>query len=154
MPIIFAAWRGRQGQVRILVYQHRGIESGKDDKKEALSAREEELKKEKEALLKENAGYESEFEALRQEAAKIELEEKEYWNSIASYERKLIETEREHSKIDNLLERMEEEKKRIEELTVLNDLFKISTDGDVGTINGFKFGRVPDEKVSRTILTK
>ncbi len=105
------------------------------------------MEQQKAALLAENESYEKELAELREEAHKIEQEEKEYWDSIASYERKLIETERESSKIDNLLTRIGEEKARVENLDVLGDLFKIKTDGPIGTINGYLLGCEEDEKV-------
>ncbi len=107
-----------------------------------------ELRQQKQALLEENARYDADLEGLRGEVAKIELEEKDYWDAIALSERKLVETERESSKIDNFLFRIEEEKKRAESLNLLGDLFRISFDGNVGSINGFRLGCPPGVKAS------
>ena len=144
MLIICEVWRKKFEAVSIFGR----IESTKELKEEDLKSIEEELKLQKETLLKENENYNEELKKLREEYKRIEQEENDYWDSIANFERIVVEAERDSSKINKILENVEAEKERLKNFNNLGELFKISVDGDIGIINGFLFGCLEKKEVN------
>lgn len=99
-------------------------------------------------LLKQSADYDEELKQLREEAKVLSQEESEYWRLTETFERVSVETERDASKINNLLEKARAKKEKLENFNSLSLLFKISTEGAIGKINGFALGCHPDKPVS------
>jgi len=124
------------------------LESTKELKEEDLKSKEEELKREKEILLKINEGYDEELKELQEESKLLSQEENEYLSATKIFERLAIETERDASKITRLLEKAKEETHRLENFNSLDLLFKISTENKIGTINGFSLGCKPSKSVT------
>lgn len=114
---------------------------------ENAQRREQEALKELEALESEKSGLEDEIAALDREGEVLDEEEERFWQERNAYTAELSAFQQER---DNLHAQIAHETKLLESLqrtNVYNDTFAIGHDGNFGTINGLRLGRLAEHPV-------
>ena len=109
--------------------------------------REKKALEELEALEAEKACMEEEIAALDAEADELDEEEERFWRERNAFTAELTSFQEER---DSLQAQLSQETKVLEALqrtNVYNDTFCIGHDGNFGTINGLRLGRLPDHHV-------
>jgi beclin len=109
--------------------------------------REQKALEELEALEAEKAKMEDEIAALDAEAEEIDEEEEAFWRERNAFTAELIAFQQER---DSLQDQLAHDLKLLESLqrtNVYNDTFCIGHDGNFGTINGLRLGRLTDHPV-------
>lgn len=113
-----------------------------------------ELELEEQRLLEELKAFDREEEELRDELEKhrrheeqLNREEDDFWLGVASHQLDLAEIEDERAATASGIQYATSELNRLKRTNVLNDMFHISHEGEFGTINGLRIGRLPDQPV-------
>uniref|UniRef100_A0A0N5AYW3 Beclin-1-like protein n=1 Tax=Syphacia muris TaxID=451379 RepID=A0A0N5AYW3_9BILA len=117
-----------------------------DDAKSKIA----ELKTEQEARAKEIKDLEEKerildekLSAQKNELKAVKEAEEKLWRKFRDNHRKLLDMDNEEQDIDVQLNYTKEQIKKLSGLNVLNTTFHIWNQGNFGTINGFRLGRLP-----------
>jgi len=113
---------------------------------ESMEAEEQRLSAELTAYDREEATLREELEGQRRQEEQLQREEEEFWLSVAEYQLDLEEIEEERAATQNAIRYATSELSRLKRTNVLNYMFHISQEGQFGTINGFRMGRLPPDK--------
>lgn len=143
---------------RVYREAHRRLEeelgSFSSQEQAALETEIAEMEAEEQRLLQELASCENEeselkeaLERQRRQDEQLQREEEEFWLSFAEYQLDLDESEDERAATKSAIEYATAELNRLKRTNVLNDMFHIAEEGPFGTINGFRFGRLPEQPV-------
>mmetsp|Transcript_120593 Transcript_120593/g.257535 ORF Transcript_120593/g.257535 Transcript_120593/m.257535 type:complete len:411 (+) Transcript_120593:53-1285(+) len=112
-----------------------------------MEAEERCLLQELEACGRQEAELEEELERQRRQEDQLRREEEEFWLGVAEYQLDLEEREEESAATAGAIQYATSELNRLKRTNVLNDMFHISQEGQFGTINNFRIGRLPDQLV-------
>jgi len=112
-----------------------------------MEAEELRLLQELEAYGRQEAELKEELERQRQQEDQLRREEDDFWLGVAEYHLDLEEREEESAATAGAIQYATSELNRLKRTNVLNDMFHISQEGQFGTINNFRMGRLPDQPV-------
>jgi beclin 1 len=117
-----------------------------------MRAQEEEAEaiKELEKLEKERAEVEEEIAALEEESRELDIKEQEFWSSRNEFAMKLSEFQNERDSVNTKYDHDSQQLQKLQRTNVYNDTFCISHDGNFGTINGLRLGRLSSVPVDWT----
>lgn len=123
----------------------RNFISEADFLKEKLKIEEEERKLEAaiEEIEKQNADVNAELKALEIKSTKFKELEERYWHEFNNFQYQLITHQEERDAILAKIEVSQAHLDLLKKTNVLNDAFPIGHDGEFGTINNFRLGRLP-----------
>lgn len=123
----------------------RNVLSEADFLKEKLKIEEEERKLEAaiEEIEKQNADVNTELKALELKSSKFKELEERYWHEFNNFQSQLITHQEERDAILAKIEVSQAHLDLLKKTNVLNDAFPIGHDGEFGTINNFRLGRLP-----------
>ncbi|EOX95720.1 PREDICTED: beclin-1-like protein [Theobroma cacao] len=121
------------------------ILSEADFRKEKLKIEEEERKLEAaiEEIEKQNAVVNAELKELEQKSNRVKELEERYWQEFNNFQFQLIAHQEERDAILAKTEVSQAHLELLKRTNVLNDAFPIWHDGEFGTINNFRLGRLP-----------
>ncbi len=108
-----------------------------------LEAEEAELDRQIELLDQESTQNENEFERLQATKASLQSEEQKFWRDVNNYEKNLVGFQESLAQANTLITSLDSQYKRLRSTNMLNEVFTISTNEELGTISGFRFGRLP-----------
>ncbi|GJN18067.1 hypothetical protein PR202_gb05186 [Eleusine coracana subsp. coracana] len=108
---------------------------------------EEELKAAVEEAEKKYAEVASEMKSLETEYIEFEQLKERYWQEFNSSQFQLTSQQEERDAVSAKIEVSQVHLDLLKRTNVLNDAFHISHDGEIGTINNFHLGCLPDVKV-------
>ncbi|GLT84774.1 hypothetical protein SLE2022_029880 [Rubroshorea leprosula] len=113
--------------------------------KEKLKIEEEErkLNVEIEEIEKRNAEVNSQLKELEQKSNRLKELEERYWQEFNNFQFQLIAHQEERDAILAKIEVSQAHLELLKRTNVLNDAFPIWHDGEFGTINNFRLGRLP-----------
>ncbi|RDW73248.1 hypothetical protein BP6252_07155 [Coleophoma cylindrospora] len=111
-------------------------------KKEEAAAIEELVK-----LEKEKAGVDDEIADLEEEARLLDIEEEKFWRSRNAFTMKLSEFQNTRDSVNSQYDHDSQQLEKLQRTNVYNDAFCISHDGNFGTINGLRLGRLSNVPV-------
>lgn len=117
---------------------------------EDAQRREKQALEELEALEAEKVRMENEIATLEAEAEQLDEEEERFWRERNAFTAELTAFQEER---DSLQSQLAHDNKLLESLqrtNVYNDTFCIGHDGNFGTINGLRLGKLPDHPVDWT----
>ncbi|KAB2070102.1 hypothetical protein ES319_A08G136200v1 [Gossypium barbadense] len=123
----------------------RDVLSEADFCKEKLKIEEEERKLEAaiEEIEKQNAAVNAELKELEQKSKRFKELEERYWQEFNNFQFQLIAHQEERDAILAMTEVSQAHLELLKRTNVLNDAFPIWHDGEFGTINNFRLGRLP-----------
>ncbi|KAK8341110.1 hypothetical protein V6Z12_A08G144800 [Gossypium hirsutum] len=123
----------------------RDVLSETDFCKEKLKIEEEERKLEAaiEEIEKQNAAVNAELKELEQKSKRFKELEERYWQEFNNFQFQLIAHQEERDAILAKTEVSQAHLELLKRTNVLNDAFPIWHDGEFGTINNFRLGRLP-----------
>jgi beclin 1 len=144
--------RERDAYVQFLKHAQEDVPTDEEKAKtktdlEDAQRREKQALEELEALEAEKARMEDEIAALDAEAEDLDEEEERFWRERNAFTAELTAYQAER---DSLQHQVAHDSKLLESLqrtNVYNDTFCIGHDGNFGTINGLRLGRLPDHPV-------
>jgi beclin 1 len=144
--------RERDAYVQFLKHAQEDVPTDEEKAKtkadlEDAQRREKQALEELEALEAEKARMEDEIAALDAEAEDLDEEEERFWRERNAFTAELTAYQEER---DSLQHQVAHDSKLLESLqrtNVYNDTFCIGHDGNFGTINGLRLGRLPDHPV-------
>ncbi|GMI73641.1 AUTOPHAGY 6, BECLIN1 [Hibiscus trionum] len=116
-----------------------------DFHKEKLKIEEEERKLEAaiEEIEKQNAEVNTKLKELEQKSIRFKELEERYWQEFNNFQFQLIAHQEERDAISAKTEVSQAHLELLKRTNVLNDAFPIWHDGEFGTINNFRLGRLP-----------
>lgn len=114
---------------------------------EDAQQREKAALEELEALEAEKARMEDEIAALDAEAEALDEEEESFWRERNAFTQELTAFREERDSLQNQLVRDTKILEALQRTNVYNDTFCIGHDGNFGTINGLRLGRLADHPV-------
>ncbi|KAL5863330.1 hypothetical protein ACOSQ3_000844 [Xanthoceras sorbifolium] len=125
--------------------ESRDVLSEADFLKEKLKIEEEERKLEAaiEETEKQNAEVHAELKELELKSKRFKELEERYWQEFNNFQFQLIAHQEERDAISAKIEVSQAHLELLKRTNVLNDAFPIWHDGDFGTINNFRLGRLP-----------
>ncbi|PPD80825.1 hypothetical protein GOBAR_DD22248 [Gossypium barbadense] len=128
-----------------LEVEPRDVLSETDFCKEKLKIEEEERKLEAaiEEIEKQNAAVNAELKELEQKSNRFKELEERYWQEFNNFQFQLIAHQEERDAILAKTEVSQAHLELLKRTNVLNDAFPIWHDGEFGTINNFRLGRLP-----------
>ncbi|KAG4306190.1 hypothetical protein PORY_000178 [Pneumocystis oryctolagi] len=94
-------------------------------------------------LRKERKGIEKEIKKLKKELLSLNEEEETFWKEKNSFLRKLEEFQNERNAVNLQYDYSVKQLEDLQKTNVYNDVFCISHNGQFGTINGLRLGRLP-----------
>lgn len=100
-----------------------------------------------ERLDREEEEIEAELAQIREEEDLLRKEDEDFWLNVAEYQLDLEESEEERARTSSQIQYATAELNRLKRTNVLNDMFHIAQEGSFGTINKFRMGRLPEQKV-------
>lgn len=100
-----------------------------------------------EKLEAEKAAMEEELRTLKLRSLELDEKEEQFWAERNVFSQELAEAHNEHDAITRKYENDSKQLQRLQRANVYNDAFQISHDGNFGTINGLRLGRLPDKPV-------
>ncbi|GJM93557.1 hypothetical protein PR202_ga10122 [Eleusine coracana subsp. coracana] len=115
--------------------------------KQKIEEEEEELKAAIEEAEKKYAEVASEMKGLETEYIEFEQSKERYWQEFNSSQFQLTSQQEERDAVSAKIEVSQVHLDLLKRTNVLNDAFHISHDGEIGTINNFHLGCLPDVKV-------
>ncbi|KAH9732287.1 Beclin-1-like protein [Citrus sinensis] len=123
----------------------RDVLSEADFLKEKLKIEEEERKLEAaiEETEKQNAEVNAELKELELKSKRFKELEERYWQEFNNFQFQLIAHQEERDAISSKIEVSQAHLELLKRTNVLNDAFPIWHDGEFGTINNFRLGRLP-----------
>ncbi|KAM2483462.1 hypothetical protein ACFX1W_041091 [Malus domestica] len=123
----------------------REVLSETDFLKEKLKIEEEERKLEAaiEEMEKQNAEVNNELKELELKSSRFKELEERYWHEFNNFQFQLISNQEERDAILAKIEVSQAHLELLKRTNVLNDAFPIWHDGEFGTINNFRLGRLP-----------
>ncbi|KAF5743782.1 autophagy protein Apg6 [Tripterygium wilfordii] len=123
--------------------------SDADFLKEKLKAEEEERKLEAEIqeILKQKAEADAQSKELELKSGRFKELEERYWQEFNNFQFQLISHQEERDAISAKIEVSQAHLELLKRTSVLNDAFPIYHDGEFGTINNFRLGRLPKAPV-------
>ncbi|ONI23405.1 hypothetical protein PRUPE_2G187200 [Prunus persica] len=123
----------------------RDVLSEADFLKEKLKIEEEERKLEAaiEEMEKQNAEVNNELKELELKSSRFKELEERYWHEFNNFQFQLISNQEERDAILSKIEVSQAHLELLKRTNVLNDAFPIWHDGEFGTINNFRLGRLP-----------
>ncbi|KAG8663720.1 hypothetical protein MANES_01G246700v8 [Manihot esculenta] len=123
----------------------RDVLSEADFLKEKLKIEEEERKLEAaiEEIEKQNAEVNAELKELELKSVRFKELEERYWQEFNNFQFQLISHQEERDAILAKIEVSQAHLELLKQTNVLNDAFPIHHDGEFGTINNFRLGRLP-----------
>ncbi|KAF3439872.1 hypothetical protein FNV43_RR18150 [Rhamnella rubrinervis] len=123
----------------------RDVLSEPDFLKEKLKIEEEERKLEAaiEEIEKQNSEVNSELKELELKSSRFKELEERYWHEFNNFQFQLISHQEERDAILAKIEVSQAHLELLKRTNVLNDAFPIWHDGEFGTINNFRLGRLP-----------
>lgn len=144
--------RERDAYVQFLKHAQEDVPTDEEKAKtkadlEDAQRREKQALEELEALEAEKARMEDEIAALDAEAEELDEEEERFWRERNAFTAELTAYQEER---DSLQHQVAHDSKLLESLqrtNVYNDTFCIGHDGNFGTINGLRLGRLPEHPV-------
>jgi beclin 1 len=144
--------RERDAYVQFLKHAQEDVPTDEEKAKtkanlEDAQRREKQALEELEALEAEKARMEDEIAALDAEAEDLDEEEERFWRERNAFTAELTAYQQER---DSLQHQVAHDSKLLESLqrtNVYNDTFCIGHDGNFGTINGLRLGRLPEHVV-------
>lgn len=147
-----AVTRERDAYVQFLKHAQEDVPTDEEKAKtkaslEDAQRREKQALEELEALEAEKARMEDEIAALDAEAEDLDVEEESFWRERNAFTAELTAYQEER---DSLQHQVAHDSKLLESLqrtNVYNDTFCIGHDGNFGTINGLRLGRLPEHQV-------
>ena len=95
------------------------------------------------ALEKEKAILNEEIAELDAEARALDIEEEQFWRDRNAFEQKMASLQEIKDAADAAYEHDARHLERLQRTNVYNDAFCIGHDGNFGTINGLRLGRLP-----------
>ncbi|KAK1559528.1 hypothetical protein Q3G72_015446 [Acer saccharum] len=125
--------------------ESRDVLSEADFLKEKLKIEEEERKLEAaiEETEKQNAEVHAELKELELKSKRFKELEERYWQEFNNFQFQLIAHQEERDAISAKIEVSQAHLELLKRTNVLNDAFPLFHDGDFGTINNFRLGRLP-----------
>ncbi|XP_005099976.1 beclin-1 [Aplysia californica] len=96
---------------------------------------------------KERAKVAEAMEKEKEKAKQLDLEEEKYWKEFNDQSRLALDLEDEQRSVDNQLKYAQAQLDRLKKTNVFNATFHIWHDGEFGTINDFRLGRLPGTNV-------
>ncbi|KAL3422200.1 autophagy protein Apg6 [Phlyctema vagabunda] len=98
-------------------------------------------------LEKEKSVVDEEIEALELEARALDIEEEKFWRSRNAFAMDLSEFQNVRDSINLQYDHDSQQLEKLQRTNVYNDAFCISHDGNFGTINGLRLGRLSNVPV-------
>ncbi|RKP06793.1 Atg6/Beclin [Thamnocephalis sphaerospora] len=89
----------------------------------------------------------TEMEQLKKESKELDELERSRWESLNEYETRLCELNAERDSLELSLRQAADWMMTISSSNAYNDAFRIRHDGEIGTINGLRLGRLPTHPV-------
>ena len=86
------------------------------------------------------------MEALKIKVLQLDKEESKYWEEMNKFEKKLFRLEEKTNTARWETKVAQEEYQRLAGFSVINEVFKITCEGEVGLINGLALGKRPRVK--------
>ncbi|XP_065860218.1 beclin-1-like protein isoform X2 [Euphorbia lathyris] len=125
--------------------ESRDVLSEADFLKEKLKIEEEERKLQSviEEIEKQNADVNAELKSLELKSVRLKELEERYWQEFKNFQFQLISHQEERDAILAKIEVSQAHLELLKQTNVLNDVFPIHHDGEFGTINNFRLGRLP-----------
>ncbi|KAF8476078.1 autophagy protein Apg6-domain-containing protein [Kalaharituber pfeilii] len=96
---------------------------------------------------KEKAEVLEELRQLEEEAKQLDLEEEKFWRDRNEFALQLEEFQNERDGVNLQYDHDSRQLERLKRTNVYNDTFCIGHDGNFGTINGLRLGRLPNQPV-------
>ncbi|CAN6568314.1 unnamed protein product [Malus baccata var. baccata] len=123
----------------------REVLSETDFLKEKLKIEEEQrkLEAEIEEMEKQNAEVNNELKGLELKSSRFKELEEQYWHKFNNFQFQLISNQEERDAILAKIEVSQAHLELLKRTNVLNDAFPIGHDGEFGTANNFRLGRLP-----------
>lgn len=118
-----------------------------DEELKQLMQEEKQLQQELLQAERERAKVAEDMAVEKEKAAKLTEEEEKYWREYNDQCRIAIELEEEQKSVDNQLRYAQVQLDRLKKTNVFNATFHIWHDGEFGTINDFRLGRLPGTTV-------
>jgi beclin 1 len=112
-----------------------------------LEAEEAELDKQLLRLDDEERMNGAEIQRLLTTKASLENEESQFWRDVNNYERNLVGFQESLTSADALIGTLGAQYARLKSTNILSEVFHISTVEEIGTISGFRLGRLPTTEV-------
>ncbi|KAI4105841.1 MAG: hypothetical protein L6R37_002486 [Teloschistes peruensis] len=98
------------------------------------------------ALEKQKRELDEEIASLEAESLALDKEEQEFWRDRNAFSLTLAEFQNERDALQAAYEHDAAQLERLQRTNVYNDCFCISHDGQFGTINGLRLGRLPPQQ--------
>ena len=112
-----------------------------------LEAEEQELDKQLKKLDEEAKVNEKEVERLKGSKATLENEDVQFWRDVNNYEKNLVGFQESLTSADALIGTLGAQYSRLKNTNILNEVFQIGSAEEIGTISGFRLGRLPTTDV-------
>ncbi|TVU35510.1 hypothetical protein EJB05_17406, partial [Eragrostis curvula] len=117
------------------------------EEKQKIEEEEEKLKAAVEEAEKKYAEVTSETKGLETEYKEFEQLKERYWQEFNTFQFQLTSHQEERDAVCAKIEVSQVNSDLLKRINVLDDVFHISHDGEIGTINNFHLGRLPNVKV-------
>lgn len=116
---------------------------------EIQAAKEKEIraKNQLDILKEEQSELDNELEAIKKELENLDKVNKDYWESVNHLQIVIDECLEDDDTIKQESEHVTAQLSKLKKTNVYNDAFRIWHDGPFGTINGFRLGRLSDNRV-------
>lgn len=124
-----------------------GQDSEFERAQERLAQEDVQLRQELQRVTVEKEGFDATLDKLKQEAAELDREEQQYWHDFNAFTVHRAGFAEERDVLLASSQRLAMHDTDLRNTNVYNDSFYIWHDGQFGTINGFRLGKLPDENV-------
>lgn len=115
---------------------------------EDLKGQEREAVETLKAVEQERAEVLAELAQLERDSVALDKEERDFWQTRNAFAAEIAQFEQERDSIDLRFEHDARQLERLQRTNVYNDTFQIGHDGNFGTINGLRLGRLSNHPVS------
>jgi len=103
---------------------------------------EQDLETQLKSLNEEEEKQKTELQELATKQLNYEAEEAKYWDDIITFENNLLNLQEKTNYVEQQTKYLHTQLERTQKINVLNDVFNISAEYEVGTINNLKIGRL------------